>query len=603
MFSFGLRAKLFVAVLPVFAIPVVGLGYVREMESLLKEQQEQNLITAARTIATALHDRPSLLRLRPQDPALKKERQDAINAFGGEAGAASSGAAASAVAQGGVATGGAGAAGDAGVTPDGAATDAPVVVSPVTRPVQVPMTILAPDPPPATDEVSRIISGLNRAKSRIWVLDKKHQLLALAGSLKAAPDVDKPADAAKPAPPSFWERAENTLLRPLYARLLTLPTEDFDDALPEDAITNGSEVESALTGIPATRRRATLDNRAVILSAAHPIWADDDVVAAVVVEETTNAVQSFTTRALEKLITGTLLTFLLASLTVLAFASRIAGRVSRLRNEAEAAIDANGRVRKIVAGSRARDEIGDLSRSYSQLLERLAQYHDYLEQLGSRLSHEFRTPIAVVRSSLENLQMQGLPEESAVYVQRAEQGISRLSAMLSRMSEARRIEAALREGERVDYDPLEVVQGSVEGYRAAYPGVNFIVDLRADDLRISGSPELLAQALDKLAANAVSFSLPDSPVRITLRQEEIYAVIEVENTGPLLPEVHSARLFDSMVTLRESQAEGAEPHLGLGLFIVRLVAEFHGGHAFGRNRADGTGVVMGLRLPTKAGAA
>lgn len=597
MLRFGLRAKLFVAVLPVFLIPVVGLGYVREMEALLKEQQEQNLITAARTIATALHDRPSLLRLRPRDAALQKERQEAIAAFGGNTGAASAGAPAVAPAPG-------TASGDAAVAagPDGMATDATVVVNPVTRAPQVTMTILPPEPPPATDEVSRIISGLNRAKSRIWVIDKKHQLLALAGSLKAAPDPGKPTD-AKPPQPSFWDRAENLLLRPLYSRVLTLPTEDFDDALPEDAITNGAEVESALTGIPATRRRATLDNRAVVLSAAHPIWADDDVVAAVVVEETTNAVQSFTTRALEKLITGSLLAFLLATFTVLAFASRIAARVSRLRNEAEAAIDANGRVRHIVAGSRARDELGDLSRSYSQLLERLAQYHDYLEQLGSRLSHEFRTPIAVVRSSLENLQMHDLPEDAAVYVQRAEQGISRLSAMLARMSEARRIEAALREGERTEYDPREVVAGSVEGYRAAYPGVVFNTDLRADGLHISGSPELLAQALDKLAANAVSFSLPDSPVRITLRQDDIYAVIEIENTGPLLPEVPAARLFDSMVTLREAQAEGTEPHLGLGLFIVRLVAEFHGGSAFGHNRADGTGVVMGMRLPTRITAA
>ena len=579
MFTIGLRTKLFVAVLPLFAIPIVGLGYVREMEALLKEQQEQNLITAARTIATALHDRPSLLRLRPQDPVLKRERDAAIRAFTAEP-AATPGASVS------------------GAASDGAATDAPAVVNPVSTPGSVPMVALEPEPPPATDEVSRIISGLNRAKSRIWVLDKKHQLLALAGSLKAAPD-----PGSKPAEPSFWERAENLLLRPLYARLLTLPTEDFDDALPEEAITNGAEVERALSGIPATRRRVTLDNRAVILSAAHPIWADDDVVAAVVVEETTNAVQSFTTRALEKLITGTLLTFILASVVLLAFASRIAGRVSSLRNEAEAAIDANGRVRRIVAGSRSGDEIGDLSRSFSQLLERLAQYHDYLEQLGSRLSHEFRTPITVVRSSLDNLKMQGLSEEAQVYVQRAEQGISRLSAMLSRMSEARRIEEALREGEHVDYDPREVVAGCIEGYRAAYPHVPFESDLRAEGLRVSGSPELLAQALDKLAANAVSFAAPDTPVRITLRQDDIQAVIEVENTGPLLPDVPSARLFDSMVTLRDAQAEGGEPHLGLGLFIVRLVAEFHGGNAYGRNRADGRGVVMVLRLPTKGGSA
>ena len=579
MFSIGLRTKLLLAVLPLFAIPVVGLGYVREMEALLKEQQEQNLITAARTIATALHDRPSLLKLRPEDPVLKREREEALKAFAPDpATAASSGSVVTA--------------------PDLAATDAPAVVNPVSRPQQ-PMVIATEatvEAPPATDEVGKIISGLGRARSRVWVIDKKHQLLALAGSLKAVPDSNNGPGAAPKPPPSLWDQTENRVLRPLYARLLSPPTEDFDDALPEDAIANGPEVERALTGIGATRRRATPDNRAVILSAAHPIWADKDVVAAVVVEETTNSVQSFTTRTLEKLITGTLLTFFLAALVLLIFASRIAGRVTRLRNEAEAAIDANGRVRTIVAGSRSGDELGDLSRSFSELLERLAQYHDYLEQLGSRLSHEFRTPITVVRSSLDNLKMHGLPADAAVYVQRAEQGVSRLSAMLARMSEARRIEAALREGERTEYDPREVVAGSVEGYRAAYPGVAFETRFTDEPLQVSGSPELLAQALDKLVANAVSFAAPDTPVRIGLRRDGSDALIEVENSGPTLPDVHSARLFDSMVSLRESGADTAEPHLGLGLFIVRLVAEFHGGSADGHNRADSSGVVMRMRL-------
>jgi signal transduction histidine kinase len=121
-------------------------------------------------------------------------------------------------------------------------------------------------------------------------------------------------------------------------------------------------------------------------------------------------------------------------------------------------------------------------------------------------------------------------------------------------------------------------------------------------MRISGSPELLAQALDKLVANAVSFSAEGSPIGINLRQEDAWAVIEVENTGPLLPEAHSARLFDSMVSLRDSQA-GAEPHLGLGLFIVRLVTEFHNGRAEARNRADGTGVIMRMTLPLQLGPA
>jgi signal transduction histidine kinase len=171
--------------------------------------------------------------------------------------------------------------------------------------------------------------------------------------------------------------------------------------------------------------------------------------------------------------------------------------------------------------------------------------------------------------------------------------------MLARMSEARRIEAALREGERTEYDPRTVVAGSVEGYRAAYPGMVFDTSFSDEPMQVSGSPELLAQALDKLVANAVSFAAPDTPVLVRLRRDGVEAVIEVENSGPTLPEVHSARLFDSMVSLRGSQllqAEAAEPHLGLGLFIVRLVAEFHGGSADGYNRADSSGVVMLMRL-------
>ena len=86
------------------------------------------------------------------------------------------------------------------------------------------------------------------------------------------------------------------------------------------------------------------------------------------------------------------------------YATWLSSRIRRLRDDAERAIDANGRVRRIAAGSTAGDEIGDLSRSFSGVLSRLADYASYREQLASRLSHELRTPIAVVRSSLDNLQ-------------------------------------------------------------------------------------------------------------------------------------------------------------------------------------------------------
>src|SRR5207248_1449980 len=101
---------------------------------------------------------------------------------------------------------------------------------------------------------------------------------------------------------------------------------------------------------------------------------------------------------------------------------------------AEAAIESQGRLRKPIHGSAAGDEIGDLSRSFSTVLERLAQYNTYLENMAGRLSHELRTPIAVVRSSLENLKL-ARPEEAGVYLARANDGLRRLDTILTRMSE------------------------------------------------------------------------------------------------------------------------------------------------------------------------
>ena len=70
----------------------------------------------------------------------------------------------------------------------------------------------------------------------------------------------------------------------------------------------------------------------------------------------------------------------------------------------------------------------------------------------------------------------------------------------------------------------------------------------------------------------------------------------VANAGPSLPAGMEGQLFDSMVSLRDA-GTAAEPHLGLGLYIARLIAQFHGGHARAENRADPPGVVVTVTLP------
>jgi signal transduction histidine kinase len=101
--------------------------------------------------------------------------------------------------------------------------------------------------------------------------------------------------------------------------------------------------------------------------------------------------------------------------------------------------------------------------------------------------------------------------------------------------------------------------------------------------------------LDKLVANAVEFRTGGS-VAVALALTDGVARLRVGNEGPPLPAAMAGRLFDSMVSVREP-GHAAGPHLGLGLYIVRLIAEFHGGRARAEDRADGRGVVLTVELP------
>ena len=441
--------------------------------------------------------------------------------------------------------------------------------------------VLVPSP-----EVSELVGRLGRARARIWVIDVNHRVIAQAGSLRAPPMQRDPDQSPIMR---FWEAAADVMVRPILRLAMSEPNEDFQDIAPGTYRLEGREIEEALAGTTGTRRRLTPDSRAVVLSAAHPVWQEDKVVGAVLVEETTNDVLALRNRAFEKLFAALLLVYVGGTAALLVFATRLSLRIRRLRDDAENSIDSHGRVLGTVSGSEDGDELGDLSRSFADILRRLQQYTGYLEALGGRLSHELRTPVAVVRSSLDNLKQFELPEDARIYLQRAERGLARLTTIFARMSEATRLEQSLASVERERFDLVEVVQGCVEGYRLAHRDRQFSVKANAGPFAVHGAPDLVAQMLDKLAANAVEFSPPDSSIHFELRRDGMNARLTVSNDGPPLPAGMLDRLFESMISVRDTKSQD-DPHLGLGLYIVRLIAEFHGAKAGARNSEDGSGV-------------
>jgi dedicated sortase system histidine kinase len=518
------------------ALPWAGYSYVREMERFLLAGEEQALLATARAVATALHDRPGLLRAPPsRDDDLRREAEEELRRLAAERGEAPAG---------------------PEEDPNPAIIDREEAVA-ARRDIE---------------EISEILKGVERSTSRIWVVTHELRVLALAGSLKRE-----------------GAAAEETLTQRALGLLIPRPNEDFDDAIADDALATGREIAGALAGRPGVRLRNTSDGKAVVISAAHPIWNGDEVAGAVVAEESTNPILSVRSQALERLLVMTLAVFAFAAAVLIWFATRISSRIRRLRDEAETAIDARGRIARLVTAQNAGDEIGDLSRSFSAMLGKLSQHHAYLESMASRLSHELRTPIAVVRSSLENLKL--APADARVYIGRAEEGLTRLGTILTRMSEATRLEQGLAAVEREPFDLAAVVAGCVEGYRLAYPAQSFELALPRDKVVVSGSPDLAAQLLDKLVANAADFSSAGQPVRISLSTAYAAARLRVANQGPPLPEAMRGKLFDSMVSVRGERG-GAEPHLGLGLYVARLIAEFHGGAVSAENLASGGGVAV-----------
>jgi two-component system, OmpR family, sensor histidine kinase ChvG len=298
--------------------------------------------------------------------------------------------------------------------------------------------------------------------------------------------------------------------------------------------------------------------------------------------------------ALTRMLNFTVITSVFAVIAMFAFAAWLAVRLARLRAASETALTRSG-LNSEFPEVEAHDELGDVARSFSTLLSRLNEYTSYLRTLAGKLAHEIRTPLTIVRSSLDNLETAPVSEEARAYLERARQGSERLSAILIAMGAATRVEEAISSAERVDFDLKAVIASAVSAYGGAFPGRSFLAVLPEDPVRLHGAPDLIVQMLDKLIDNAVDFSAAGATITVRLHLSESAAVIEVENPGPPLPQGLEGRLFES---LWQSRPDGdSRPHFGLGLYIVRLIAAFHGGTPFAENLPDGSGVRVGATLP------
>ena len=337
---------------------------------------------------------------------------------------------------------------------------------------------------------------------------------------------------------------------------------------------------------PATPR--IIDATAAIYDRQHR-----EVLGSLKVSQTEDRWLTLRDRALTRMLNSTLLISAIAVVAILIFAARLAVRLSRLRTASESALTRAGLVTTFPETGTA-DELGDVARGFSTLLSRLNEYTGYLRTLAGKLAHEIRTPLTIVRSSLENLESEGVSPSAGIYLERAREGSERLNAILIAMGAATRVEEAISGAERVSFALAPLIASAGASYRIAFPDRHFATELPDEPVTIQGAPDLIVQMLDKLVDNAVDFSPVGATITLRLTLEPQAAVVEVDNPGPPLSGTTRSRLFESLWQSRTGA--DSRPHFGLGLYIVRLIAEFHGGTASAMSLPGDSGARFCIRL-------
>jgi dedicated sortase system histidine kinase len=442
-----------------------------------------------------------------------------------------------------------------------------------------------PDPPhggrlfQSTPGLDEMLAVFIRPGTRATVVDMNGLKLGVAGDLKRTSGDDDDHGGE-----STW-----------YRRFVTVDTTSWPLLVTAPERITGASVTRALAGHPAAEWLRSSGNQEPVLTAAAPIKVGDEIRGAVCLEQAGDQLIAPRDRALTHLFNLTLFATALAVLFAFSVAAVISLRIGRLRAAAEAAVGNDGSIRLEMPESHRRDEIGALARGFERLLARLNEHTHYLRTLGGKLSHELRTPLTIVRSSLDNLESEGVRADQRGFVVRAREGVSRLQSILSALGAAARVEESIKQAERINVDLCELVRAAVAGYRYAFPASRFELDAPPDACPIQGAPELIAQMLDKLVENAVDFCPPSGLIAVRLARSGSHYELRVANDGPPIPEAMLGSLFESLFEHRQGHDD--RPHFGLGLYIVRLIAEFHGGTALAANRGDGGGAAFTVILP------
>lgn len=218
----------------------------------------------------------------------------------------------------------------------------------------------------------------------------------------------------------------------------------------------------------------------------------------------------------------------------------------------------------------------------------------WLENLAHILRHELKSATVGVRSSLDLIERRTSDQSLNKYVERARTSMNYMEKLLDSVGTASTLESSFDQDMKQGLYIGPLLSQQCEVYRAVYPEITIHCCCESD-IKIMASEARLVQMLDKLVANAVDYHAPGTPIVIQARAEESTVRLSICNTGSSLP-ADKHRIFELFVSLRDTRHKQSE-NFGLGLYIVRLIAESHGGNVSAENLPDCEGVRINVTLP------
>ena len=230
-------------------------------------------------------------------------------------------------------------------------------------------------------------------------------------------------------------------------------------------------------------------------------------------------------------------------------------------------------------GETRRDEIGALGRSLDEMAERLAFF--------SAASHELKTPVTILKGQLSGmLDGVGVYRDREKYLARSLQVAGRMEALVGELLAVSRMESdGASRREAVELSALTAEKLAQDAELLEQRGMTAVEALEPG-LLVEGERALLGRAVENLLSNAALYSQEGAEIRVTAAARGAWAVLTVENTGARIPAEALPHLFEAFYRAEPSRSR-ATGGSGLGLYLVRMIVERHGGTCRIENSADG----------------